>query len=134
MAVIGKRLFWISIIILELVVVYLLWKPYRNRFVRPTHRIAMAPRTVRPPEIKTPPVLPSAIKPVAGVRSHGASHNMRHLIVNTALKTPEPLPPKPVLATPLTAFESFWCNISRVESHCDCQDKDVEQSSNLLRP
>jgi len=131
--VIGKRLFWISIIIVELVVVYLLWRPYRNRFVRPTHRIAMAPRVVRPPEIKTLPMLPPAVKPVAGVHSNSASHKMRHLIVNTALKTPEPLPPKPVLATPLTPFESFWCNISRTESRCDCQDKGVEQS-NLVTP
>jgi len=131
--VIGKRLFWISIIIVELAVVYFLWRPYRNHFVKPSRRIAVAHPAVRRPEVPTSPVIPPPSKPLAAVRSTVPTHRMRRLIVNTALKTPEPVPPKPAAESPLTSFESFWCNISRMESNCDCKEN-ANQSSSLLTP
>jgi hypothetical protein len=54
MAVSGKHLFWLSIIILELVLVYLLWKPYHDRFLRPTHRAAVTRPADRRPATRTP--------------------------------------------------------------------------------
>jgi hypothetical protein len=50
MAVSGKRLFWVSIIIVELVLVYVAWRPVRDHFRRQSHRIAAAPRPQRRPE------------------------------------------------------------------------------------
>jgi hypothetical protein len=50
MAVSGKRLFWVSIIIVELVLVYIAWRPVRDHFRRQSHRIAAAPRPQRRPE------------------------------------------------------------------------------------
>src|SRR5215469_5724525 len=50
MAVNGKRLFWVSIIIVELVLVYVAWRPFRDHLRRQSHRIASPPRPQRRPE------------------------------------------------------------------------------------
>lgn len=47
MAVSGKRLFWVSIIILELVLVYVAYRPVRDHLRRSSHRVASAPRPRR---------------------------------------------------------------------------------------
>ncbi len=60
MAVTGKHLFWLSIIILELVLVYLLWKPYHDRFLRPVHRAAVTRPADRRPTTR-PPSAPKAL-------------------------------------------------------------------------
>jgi len=136
MAVTGKRLFWTSIIIVELVLVYLLWKPYRER-IKPVHRAALAPAAVvHKPEVKAaaPIVVPSR-KPWSGVQHSAASAHRKPPVVNAALKTPEPIPTKVTTPTPtLTSpIDSFWCRISsNVEAKCDCKDNGQEQASNLV--
>ena len=130
---IGKRLFWVSIIIVELAVVYFLWRPYRNRFVKPAHRIAVAHPAIRRPEVQTPASVPAPSKPMAAVHSTAPTRKSRRLIVNAALKSPEPVSPKPTPVSPTGPFESFWCNISRMESNCDCKENNT-QATNLLAP
>jgi hypothetical protein len=73
MAVREKRLFWMSLIVVELVLLYVVWRPYRDRFIRPPHRIALAPPVVRPPEIKPTPIIIAPRKPLKVTRSNGAS-------------------------------------------------------------
>ena len=46
----GKRLFWVSIIIVELVLVYVAYRPIRDHIRRSAHRAASAPRPARRPE------------------------------------------------------------------------------------
>ena len=139
MAVSGKRLFWTSIIIVELAFVYLLWKPYRDR-TKPVHRAAVAaPAIVRSPEVKAgaPIVVPSR-KPWSGVQHPAYAAHRKPPVINAALKSPEPLTAKVVpQTTPAVApVDSFWCRISaNVEAKCDCKDKGQEQASNLvMRP
>src|SRR5258705_7845152 len=137
MAVAGKRLFWTSIIIIELVLVYLLWKPYRDR-TKPVHRASVtAPAAVvRLPDVKAaaPIVVPSR-KPWSGVQHSASAAHRKPPVVNAALKSPEPLTAKVVpQPTPTVApVDSFWCRISaNVEAKCDCKDKGQEQASNLV--
>jgi hypothetical protein len=136
MAVAGKRLFWTSIIIVELVLVYLLWKPYRER-VKPVHRAALAPAAVvHTPEVKAaaPIVVPSR-KPWSGVQHSVAAAHRKPPVVNAALKAPEPIPTKVTTQTPtlVTPMDSFWCRIStNVEAKCDCKSNGEEQASNLV--
>ncbi len=135
MAVAGKRLFWTSIIIVELVLVYLLWKPYRDR-TKPVHRAAVtAPAVVRAPEIKASTIVVPSRKPWSGVQHSASAAHRRPPVVNAALKSPEPLTAKVVpQPSPLVApVDSFWCRISaNVEAKCDCRDKNQEQASNLV--
>jgi hypothetical protein len=51
MAVPGKHLFWIAIIIVELVFVYVLWKPIRAHW-RPSQRAALTHQAVRKPDVR----------------------------------------------------------------------------------
>jgi len=139
MAVSGKRLFWTSIIIVELVLVYLLWKPYRER-IKPVHRAAVAPAAVvHSADVKAaaPNVVPSR-KPWSGVQHSASAAHRKAPVVNAALRSPEPLTAKVVpQPTPAIApVDSFWCRISaNVEAKCDCKDKGQEQASNLvMRP
>ena len=46
----GKRLFWVSIIIVELVLVYVAYRPVRDHLRRSSSRMSSAPRPVRRPE------------------------------------------------------------------------------------
>jgi len=55
MAVPGKRLFWIAIIIVELVFVYVLWRPVRDH-LKPSRRAAVTHPAVTKPEIRQPEV------------------------------------------------------------------------------
>lgn len=136
MAVSGKRLFWTSIIIVELVLVYLLWKPYRER-IKPVHRATVAPAAVvHPPDVKAaaPIVVPSR-KPWSGVQHSASAAHRKAPVENAALRSPEPLTAKVVpQPTPTVApVDSFWCRISaNVEAKCDCKDKGQEQASNLV--
>ena len=133
----GKRLFWTSIIIVELVLVYLLWKPYRER-IKPVHRAALAPAAVvHTPEVKAPaPIVVPSRKPWSGVQHSVASGHLRKpAVVNAALKSPEPIPTKVTTPTPTLAspVDSFWCRIStNVEAKCDCNGDGQEQASNLV--
>jgi hypothetical protein len=136
MAVAGKRLFWTSIIIVELVLVYLLWKPYRDR-TKPVHRAAVAPAAVmHSPEVKAAaPIVAPSRKPWSGVQHSASVAHRKPPVVNAALKSPEPLTAKVVpQPTPTVApVDSFWCRISaNVDAKCDCKDKDQEQATNLV--
>jgi hypothetical protein len=136
MAVNGKRLFWTSIIIVELVLVYVLWKPYREHFAKPAHRVAQvaapAPAVVRQPEVKAPPVVTASRKPWSGVRSTWHARNASP-VVNAGLKSPLPTTTKPMAPQhALSPLESFWCQMSTAESKCDCKGKGEEQASNLV--
>lgn len=119
MAVAGKRLFWISIIIVELVAVYLLWRPYRDRYKATPHRAAVAPAITPTPRATMPPSGPSAearlwpppaarrsvaktpeSKAGATVAAHQKPPAALHakpgarrpsVVVNAGLKTPEPI-------------------------------------------
>jgi len=147
--VVGKRLFWISIIIVELVVVYLLWKPYRHHLVRSSHRVAAVPRPAPSAEIKTPPALPPfgkppiakaqlgkspSGKPMAAIRSTAPAPPRRRVVVNAALKAPEPQPAsaKPAAQAIASPLDSFWCNLSKREINCDCDKSAVSPSDNLV--
>lgn len=131
----GKRLFWTSIIIVELVLVYLLWKPYRDR-TKPVHRAAVtAPAVLRAPETKASPSVVPSRKPWSGVQHLVSAGRRKPPVVNASLKSPEPLTakvvpqPKPLVAP----VDSFWCRISaNVETKCDCKDKGEKQASNLV--
>ena len=125
-----KRLFWISIIIVELALFYVVWRPPQARFTRLQHRAALPPAAVQPPEPK-----PTAI--VVPSRKHW---NGRHWpgnkppVVNASLKTPEPIPAAPMVVpqAALSPLETFWCHIAAVQAYCDCQASN-EQASNLVR-
>lgn len=160
----GKRLFWISIIILELVLVYLVWRPKQDHFLRPSRRSALGPVVPRSTESKpsvarptesSPSIVarpteskPSVVaRPAVGkpspvitaprqslkvARSHGQGRKMQ-LLVNAGLKAPEPIPAKPLVPqSPASPLDSFWCQISKAESNCDCKSKGDEQASNLV--
>jgi hypothetical protein len=143
MAVAGKRLFWTSIIIVELVLVYLLWKPYRDR-AKPVHRAAVtAPAVMRAPEAKAAPIVIPSInpsskpssKPWSGVQHSAFAAHRKPPVVSAALKSPEPLTAKivPQPAPTVAPADSFWCRISaNVDAKCDCKDKGQEQASNLV--
>src|SRR5262249_1804427 len=125
MAVAGKRLFWTSIIIVELVLVYLLWKPYRDR-VKPVHRAAVAPAgVVLAPDHKAPaPIFFPPRRPWGGVHPPPSAVPRNPPVVNAALKSPDPVTAKVVpQPLPLVApVDSFWCRISaNVETKCDCK-------------
>lgn len=132
----GKRLFWTSIIIVELVLVYLLWKPYRDR-IKPVHRAAVAPAAVvHSPAVKpaAPVVVPSR-KPWSGVQHSASVAHRKPPVVNAALRSPEPIPTKVVNPPPplVAPVDSFWCRISaNVETKCDCKGNGEEQASNLV--
>jgi hypothetical protein len=127
----GKRLFWISIIMVELVLGYVLWRPVRDR-LRPSHRSAVTPAVVRQPEIAVSPAIILPPKPWSGVRSTGPSRK-KPPVINASLKTPEPIPAKPLVAPPPVApLESFWCHISMVQPDCECKAKDGDQTANLV--
>jgi hypothetical protein len=159
MAVPAKRLFWISIIVVELVLGYVLWRPVRDH-LRRSHRAAVTTPALKRPEIPQPqaqkpkqqpelkaagpgvasPARPSSSpsKPWAGIRSVAPTHPKSivpsSIVVNAGLKTPEPIPAKPTVTPPPTAglAESFWCHISMVQPQCDCK-KGNEQASNLVQ-
>jgi len=137
----GKRLFWLSIIIVELVLGYLLWKPQRDRSLRASHRTPPVPSVVQPPEVKRSegkrsPILVEARKPAKIPRVHGPSRKMS-LVVNAGLKSPEPISTKPSSIAPrtLSPLDSFWCHISMMDSTCDCKGKtDERAAANLVTP
>ena len=100
MAVTGKHLFWVSIIILELVLVYLLWKPYHDRFLRPTHRAAVTRPSDRHPATRTPSAptalpqtstLPKSL-PQTGTRSEAKSPAIASKPAAPVKPTPAPAP------------------------------------------
>jgi len=154
MAVSGKRLFWLSIIIVELVAVYLLWRPYRDRLIPAPHRVAVAPAVTHPAgSAMLPPPAPRSAakasepkpsetgpspqvmahrKPPAALRSRPAA---KTVVVNAGLKTPEPIATKaPAPISPTTAggtdsLASFWCRISMMEPKCDCQQLNAERAT-----
>jgi len=131
MAVAGKRLFWISIIMVELVLGYVLWRPVRDR-LKPSHRSAATPAVVRQPEIAVSPTIAPAPKPWSGVRSTGSTRK-KPPVINASLKTPEPIPAKPLGSpSPVAPVESFWCHISMVQPDCDCKAKNSDQTANLV--
>ena len=130
----GKRLFWLSIIIVELVLVYLLWRPYRDRVMRASHRVAPAAKVVQRAESKRSPIVIEP-KPLKITQSHVPARR-KSLVVNAGLKTPEPISAKPPLSAPstLSPLDSFWCHISQVDSTCDCKGKNDERAANLVTP
>ncbi len=145
MAVSEKRLFWISIIVVELVALYIVWRPYRDRFTRPSHRIAVTAPVARPPETKLPAVvrLPETKPPAIVIASRkpwkatrpDAPVTAKRLVVNASLKAPEPIPAAPALVprTSVNSAESFWCDLATIGSPCDCKVKGDERANNVLQ-
>ena len=187
MAVSGKRLFWVSIIIVELVLVYVAWRPVRDHFRRQAHRIASTPRPQRRPE-NNPPTISKATPPAhtnaapskkrtspapnVGAPSAVASKAVppgksnapapakagpskvaiatakpspippprprpRNLgpVVNAGLKTPEPIPTKPAVTSPmqLSPLDTFWCRIAQAQLDCDCKKGDEQAANHVMR-
>jgi hypothetical protein len=129
----GKRLFWVSIIIVELVLLYGWWRPRQDVFKRSRHRIAAAPPVLPHPEIKKSPAVIASPNPLTVARSHRPARRMS-LIVNAGLKSLVPISAKPSLVppAPLSPLESFWCHISMMDSNCDCKLKSEERAANLV--
>jgi hypothetical protein len=134
MAVRQKRLFWMSLIVVELVLLYIVWRPHRDRFIRSPHRIAIAPPVVPRPESKPTAIVIVPRKPLKATRSNVPAPG-RPPIVNASLKSPEPIPAKsvPVPQTPLSPLESFWCHMAMMESNCDCKVRSNERANILVR-
>jgi hypothetical protein len=131
MAVSQKRLFWISIIIVELVLLYVVWGPFRNRFIRPSHRSAFPAPVLRPPEAKPSAVVIPSGRPPKARRSNVT---VRPLIVHASLKEPEPIPAVPVSVVPQTSLSppgTFWCDLANITLNCDCRAKGDERANNL---
>jgi hypothetical protein len=131
-----KRLFLISILIVEMVLLYVVWRPSRDRSMRRPHRIAAAPAVVRLPEMKPPAVVIASRKPVKVPRSNVPAAG-RPPMVNASLKVPEPIAGAPVSVlvpqTPSIGAESFWCHLERIGSNCDCEVRSDERASNRLQ-
>jgi hypothetical protein len=135
MAVREKRLFWISLIIVELVLLYIVWRPYRDRFMRPSHGIALAPPVARRTEMKPTPAVIGSRKPFKATRSNVPAPG-RPPIVNASLKVPEPISvPVSVLVPqiPSSPPEGFWCHIALIGSDCDCKVRSDDRANNLVR-
>jgi hypothetical protein len=141
MAVSDKRLFWISIVIVELVLLYVVWRPNRNHFVGPSHRIAGAPRVIRQPELTSaapelkPPAIVIASRKPSKVTPPKVRAPQRPVTVNASLKEPEPLPAVPVsVLVPQAALGprgGFWCHLAMVGTTCDCEVRSAERADNL---
>jgi hypothetical protein len=138
-AVSDKRLFWISIIVVELVLLYIVWRPHGFRTTRPIHRAAVGTPAVKPPA----PVNEPETKPTAAVitprKSWRASRSnvsglAKPLVVKTSLKEPEPVaaPGSPLVIQKSTnPRDSFWCSLAMMEGNCDCKVSE-ERASNLV--
>jgi len=96
MAVSGKRLFWVSIIIVELVLVYVAYRPVRDHIRRSAHRTASVPRPARRPEA------PSSVarNSLPAMKAQPSGPSASNAI---ASKTSVPAPAKPGAPRPLTA-------------------------------
>jgi hypothetical protein len=142
----------IAIIVVELVCVYVLWKPVRSHFTPQRHAALNSPvehpAQKRQPEIRQPEVRQREIEPsttkVAPRKPSGAIAHFqlpvrrKSLVVNAGLKTPEPIPAtrpapsSPPSPSPSSFTDSFWCRISGVESTCDCKAKEGDQAATLV--
>jgi len=138
----GKRLLWFSIIILELALVYFLWRPYRDHFRPAAHRVASVPRLAPRVEANKSPFVVESRKPVEASGSHGKPSAIRRdrgrravpPVVSAGLKVREPIVVKPLTASPaaLSPLESFWCHISMIDSNCNCKGNGEEQAAILV--
>jgi hypothetical protein len=172
----GKRLFWASIIVVELVLVYVLWKPGRQHFARPAHRTAPAPTLTHEPEAvtatspvpappavseskeakivrgpvaqvakpKTPsarPSAPAAKNPLIAMAPHKPSPiphvtppaRSKPPAVNASLISREPVAVKKLAPPPLSPLESFWCQMSTIDSNCNCKGNDERAANAPMR-
>ena len=170
----AKRLFWASIIVVELVLVYVLWRPGRQHFARPTHRTAAAPAVTNPPIEETAtnraPVPLSAPKANEAKTARGpatataGSKTAPHRSATSAAKNPQvamaphkpsPIPPVPpptrskppavnaslisrepvavkkLTPPPLSPLDSFWCQMSTIDSNCNCKGNE-ERAANMV--
>jgi hypothetical protein len=172
----GKRLFWAAIIVVELVLVYLLWKPTQARFGKQAHRTP--PVVTQPAENETaanlPPKAPAVAEapragstPLPPMRSPAAPAHRPAPPTTTAKAAPHPIPPaakssvlaavphkpspiphveprtrrnppainaglvsrapvplKKLAPPPLSPLESFWCQMSTIDSNCNCKGND----------
>lgn len=168
----GKRLFWASIIVVELVVIYLLWRPRQAQFAQSSHKTTAARSAMLPPEKesasgpaaeaaeakesaaprlpepKTTPA-PAAKPPVAksvpspAVRAPIAKGSTVAMLprkpspiphpqprvqrrapaINASLLSRLPVPEKKLAPppAPLSPVESFWCQMSTIDSNCNCK-------------
>jgi len=134
-----KRLFWISIIVVELVLLYIVWRPHRTRLAHPAYRAAVTAPAVKPPE----PTKELETKPTAAVitprRSWRAARSNvsglpKALVVKAGLKEPEPVAAPaspPVTQKSSNPRDSFWCSLAMMEGNCDCKVSE-ERASNLV--
>lgn len=89
----GKRLFWISIIIVELVFGYVLWRPIRNHLKR-SHRAALNSPAPRRPEMRRPDIQGPGIA-VPPAQSAAPLHGNEQQTRTKALAAAILPPPKP---------------------------------------
>jgi len=172
-AVKGKRLFWASIIVVELVLVYVMWKPGREHFARPAHRTAPGPTLTHEPEAAAatspapvPPAASESREPKAGrgpvalvakpkaPSARASAPAAKNPLIALAPRKPSPIPhvtppvrskppavnasllsrvPPPVkklAQPPLSPVESFWCQMSTIDSNCNCKGND-ERAANV---
>ena len=123
----GKRLFWTSIIIVELVLVYVLWRPHWGLPPRPTHHAALTPPPAPAARSEIKPATPVArpavasAKPSAIPKPHVA-HRWKPPVVNASVISREPIPAKSLAPkTLLSPLESFWCQMSTIDANCNCK-------------
>ena len=180
----GKRLFWAAIIVVELVLVYLLWKPTQARFGKQAHR---TPAVTQPAESETasntPPKAPAVAEvpkagsvPLPPMRSpvapahrpaqpataaKGAPHPnppaakssviaalphkpspIPHVApttrrnppaVNAGLVSRVPVPEKKLSPPPLSPLDSFWCQMSNIDSNCNCKGNEERAGNGPLQ-
>ena len=123
----GKRLFWASIIVVELVLVYVLWRPGRQHFARPVHRNAPTPVLTHEPEAATAtspaPAPPSAAESKEPKTPRGPVAKV------AKPKAPSTSASAPPAKNPLSPVESFWCQMSTIDSNCNCKGAD-ERAAN----
>src|SRR5262249_35168678 len=87
MAVPGKRLFWISIIVVELVLGYVLWKPVRDHWRRSHRAAGTQPASQRPETAQPAGPKPQAPAGTQATRPHRAAFRPA---------TPPPPPAQPL--------------------------------------
>jgi hypothetical protein len=188
----GKRLFWAAIIVVELAVIYALWRPRSSHLAHPARTTAAGARQPAPlppskeeasvageaaepkqsaassapaPEAGTAraPVAkaPVAKAPAVGSVPAGAPRPPANQSATTAMlpSKPSAIPhvPSPVqrrapavsaslisripvpaaksLAppAPLSPLDSFWCQMSNVETNCNCRGGEERAANAPLR-
>ena len=180
----GKRLFWAAIIVVELVLVYLLWKPTQARFGKQAHRTptavtqpveneTAANTPPKAPAVAESPRAPSALLPPMRVPAPDARRAVPPATAATAARHPNPpaanssviamahkpspiphvaprtrrmppavnaglisrvpVPEKKLSTPPLSPLDSFWCQMSNIDSNCNCKGNEERAGNGPLQ-